>query len=66
MKNTYSNETKLGKPSELEMLIEKHNQEILSLMDREQELRMKMAETKAKMLKAREKEEELYNLWLRN
>ena len=66
MKNTYSNKTKLGKPSDLEILIEKHNQEILSLLDREQALRMKMAETKAKMLKAREKEKELHNLWLRN
>lgn len=50
----------------LEKLIEKTNQEILSLMEEQQELRMKLAESKAKIIKARKKEKELHSLWLHN
>lgn len=50
----------------LEKLIEKTNQEVLSQMDIQQELRMKMAESKAKIIKLRKKEKELHSLWLHN
>jgi len=35
-------------------------------MEEQQELRMKLAESKAKIIEARKKEKELHSLWLHN
>lgn len=61
---TITNNTNLKKPTmtHLHIQLENANQRIISLMQREQKLKMKLAENKAQQREARKIEKALYKL----